>query len=90
VGKVILFIIDPSETCGYPLEKQMHLLEGIKERFQVPALVVANKTDISVTDIADMSMSTLTREGVDAVLDRLVEMMPIIEAQVIQETPDIE
>jgi len=57
----------------------MHLLDGIKERFQVPALVVANKTDISVSDIGDMSMSTLTREGVDAVLDRLVEMMPIIE-----------
>jgi nucleolar GTP-binding protein len=89
VGKVILFIIDPSETCGYTLEKQMHLLEGIKERFQVPALVVANKTDISLSDIGDMSMSTLTREGVDAVLDRLVEMMPITEVQEIQETQDI-
>jgi GTP1/Obg family GTP-binding protein len=68
----------------------MHLLEGIKERFQVPALVVANKTDISISEIGDMSMSTLTREGVDAVLDRLVEMMPVTEVQEIQETPDID
>ncbi|MDP2845788.1 MAG: NOG1 family protein, partial [Candidatus Methanoperedens sp.] len=47
VGKVILYIIDPSETCGYTLEKQMHLLGEIRKEFAVPVLVVANKTDIS-------------------------------------------
>ena len=75
VGKVILYIIDPSETCGYSLKEQMHLLEEIKKEFDVPALVVANKADISAPfEGADMNMSTLTREGVDAVLNRLVEM----------------
>lgn len=75
VGKVILYIIDPSETCGYTLEKQMHLLEEIKKEFGVPIIVVANKTDISgVVEGADMSMSTLTDDGVDKVLDRLVEL----------------
>lgn len=76
VGKVILYIIDPSETCGYTLEVQMHLLEEIKKEFEVPILVVANKVDISKpVEDADMSMSTLTREGVDAVLDRLLEIL---------------
>jgi nucleolar GTP-binding protein len=78
VGKAILYIVDPSETCGYTLEKQMHLLEEIKKEFGVPMLVVANKTDISApVEGVDTSMSTLTGEGVDAVLDRLVEMLTV-------------
>lgn len=78
VGKAILYIVDPSETCGYTLEKQMHLLEEIKKEFGVPMLVVANKTDISApVEGIDMSMSTLTGEGVEAVLDRLVEMLTV-------------
>ncbi|MDO9098733.1 MAG: NOG1 family protein, partial [Candidatus Methanoperedens sp.] len=74
VGKVILYIIDPSETCGYTLEKQMHLLGEIRKEFAVPVLVVANKTDISKPQEGfDMSMSTLTGESVEAVLNRLVD-----------------
>ncbi len=79
VGKAVLYIIDPSETCGYTLEKQMHLLEEIKKEFAVPMLVVANKIDISATvEGADMSMSTLTGEGVQEVLEKLVEMVTIL------------
>lgn len=76
VGKIILYIIDPSETCGYTLDEQMHLLEEIKREFGIPLIVVANKIDISsLFEDAEISMSTLTGEGVDNVLDRLVEML---------------
>lgn len=81
VGKAVLYIIDPSETCGYTLEKQMHLLEEIKKEFAVPILVVANKTDISSFEGVDMGMSTLTGEGVQEVLERLVEMVKEATAQ---------
>ncbi len=75
VGKVILYIVDPSETCGYTLDKQMHLLEEIKKGFMVPVLVAANKIDISAQpDGVDISMSTLTGDGVEVVLNTLVEM----------------
>lgn len=77
VGKVILYIIDPSGTCGYSLDTQMHLLEEIKNRFTAPFLIVANKKDLTVADVGDMSMSTSEGEGVEAVLDRLLEMMPV-------------
>lgn len=80
VGKVILYIIDPSGTCGYSLDTQMHLLDEIKNRFTAPFLIVANKKDLAVLDIGDMSMSTLKGEGVDAVLERLLEMMPVKES----------
>jgi nucleolar GTP-binding protein len=84
VGDVMLFIIDPSETCGYTLEKQMHLLEEIKNEFGIPMIVAANKTDISKTTVkADMSMSTLTGDGVEAVLERLLEMMPAHDLNII-------
>lgn len=76
VGKVILYIIDPSETCGYSLDKQMHLFLEIKKEFMVPVLVAANKTDISAPfEGAEMSMSTLTGEGVGVVLERLMELL---------------
>ena len=78
VGKVVLFIIDPSETCGYTLEKQMNLLEEIKKEFGIPMIVAANKTDISKHSVGtNMSMSTLTGEGVEEVLERLLEMISL-------------
>ncbi len=77
VAKVMLFIIDPSETCGYTLDKQMHLLGEIKKEFGIPMIVVANKSDISKpAGEADTSMSTLTGDGVEEVLDRLLEKIP--------------
>ncbi len=42
----------------------------------MPILVAANKTDLSApSEGADMSMSTLTGEGVEAVLEKLVGML---------------
>jgi nucleolar GTP-binding protein len=79
VGKAVLYIIDPSETCGYTLDKQMHLLEEIKKEFAVPMLVAANKVDIAApVEDADMSMSTLAGDGVQEVLEKLVEMVTIV------------
>lgn len=75
VGKVILYIIDPSETCGFELDKQLHLLEEIRKEFQLPILVAANKKDISSFEGADMGMSTLTGEGVKEVLEKLVGIL---------------
>jgi nucleolar GTP-binding protein len=77
VGNVVLFIIDPSETCGYTLAEQYNLLGEVKKFIRMPALVVANKIDIEgEKDVeADMLMSTLTDEGVMEVRDRLVEMI---------------
>ncbi|MFB0544477.1 MAG: NOG1 family protein, partial [Asgard group archaeon] len=44
---LIIFMIDPSETCGYPLEKQVNLYKEVKEYFsKVLILVAVNKVDI--------------------------------------------
>lgn len=75
VADVILFIIDPSGHCGYPLEAQQHLLKEVKGLVGIPVVVVANKSDITRIDQYD-SMSTETGEGVDEVLDRLLSYRP--------------
>jgi nucleolar GTP-binding protein len=63
---LILFILDPSEYCGYPIEDQYRLLETVRAMVTVPVIVVSNKADIKGGD--GLSMSTATGEGVDEVL----------------------
>jgi len=88
VGNVTLFIIDPSETCGYTLKEQYHLLKEVRDFVNMPVVVAANKIDIQGGEEkvdADMYMSTLKGEGVMEVRDRLVEM---IEAGIPKEKPE--
>eukprot|EP00096_Caligus_rogercresseyi_P013974 TRINITY_DN6536_c0_g1_i1.p1 TRINITY_DN6536_c0_g1~~TRINITY_DN6536_c0_g1_i1.p1 ORF type:complete len:674 (-),score=201.45 TRINITY_DN6536_c0_g1_i1:95-2074(-) len=43
----VVFIVDPSEQCGYNLESQFSLFESIKPLFaNKPLVVVGNKTDV--------------------------------------------
>jgi nucleolar GTP-binding protein len=71
---VILFILDPSEHCGYPLASQLHLAETLAAWIQHPMLVAANKADLAGYEDAP-GMSTLTGVGVDQVLDRLLSLL---------------
>lgn len=71
---VVLFIVDPSEHSGYPLESQLRLAEDIKSWIDLPVLIVANKADI--LGIAGMPvMSTLTGDGVAGVLEELISLL---------------
>lgn len=71
---VVLFIIDPSEHSGYPLESQLRLVEDIKGWVKLPILMVANKSDLlSYTGVP--GMSTMTGVGVCEVLDELVSIL---------------
>ncbi len=73
----ILYVLDPSERCGYPLAEQLSLLEELQASFDVPFIVVENKADITSTG-QRATMSCETGEGVDAVvehaLDRALEV----------------
>lgn len=71
---VVLFITDPSGHCGFPLSDQFNLLQDIKGWIDMPILVAANKADLT-KEQPDLSMSTMTGEGVPEVLNRLLEML---------------
>ncbi|MGQ4834082.1 MAG: NOG1 family protein [Candidatus Asgardarchaeia archaeon] len=48
LANLIIFVLDPSETCGMPLEEQMNLYYDIKRTFpDLPVIPVANKVDIT-------------------------------------------
>ncbi len=71
---VVLYILDPSEHCGYPLDSQLRLAEDLSNWIRLPMLMVANKADIKrYGDLAEMS--TQTGEGVFEVLEKLIELL---------------
>lgn len=48
LGRIIVYIFDPSEYCGFPIEAQMHLFREIYEEFnEFPFIVVLNKVDVA-------------------------------------------
>jgi len=71
---VVLFILDPSEHCGYPLESQLRLVEDLKSWIKLPMLVVANKADI-LRYSGVLEMSTSTGQGVNDVLEHLLSLL---------------
>jgi len=75
VANVVLFILDPSEHCGYPMDVQLRLLEEVKGMVSVPVLVVANKSDLTVAS-GYPTMSTQTGEGVDDVIAVILTHKP--------------
>ncbi len=46
LGDVIIYIFDPTETCGYSIESQMSLYKEIKREFDKPIIVICNKSDV--------------------------------------------
>lgn len=73
VADLVLFVIDASEHCGYSIEAQEKLREEIDRMVTVPMLTVVNKADIKKTEDR-FNMSTVTGEGVEAVLAELLQL----------------
>jgi nucleolar GTP-binding protein len=88
VADIILFILDPSEHCGYPMEVQLNLLEEVKGLIDVPLVVVSNKSDITAAE-GYLTMSTQTGDGVDVVLAEILSHKPKPLARMVDTVPDI-
>lgn len=71
IADVVLFILDPSAYCGYPIEEQMHLLKEVRELVGVPVVVAANKSDV-LSIPGYLSMSTIDGTGVQEVMSELL------------------
>jgi nucleolar GTP-binding protein len=77
IADIILFILDPSEHCGYPMEVQLNLLGEVKGMIEVPLVVVANKSDLQVAE-GYLTMSTGKGEGVEEVLAAILVHKPAV------------
>lgn len=73
VADCVLVFVDASEACGYPLADQLALRDGVRDRFDVPALTVCAKADRSRDLEADHYLSVTEEEGVEELVDAAVD-----------------
>jgi nucleolar GTP-binding protein len=83
LAHVIIFMIDPSETCGWTLEQQLNLLKEVRRMFPLnPLLVVLNKVDITPpeqlgkarAEVPDVyEIIAITGEGVEQLMNDAVD-----------------
>ncbi len=70
----ILFFVDASAYCGYPLDAQLELRDSVEEEFgDIPVLTVCNKSDLSTDVEADLYMSIEEDDNVTGTLDAAVD-----------------
>ena len=76
LATAIVFMFDPTETCGYDMTAQEHLLETVRKEFaKVPIIEVENKADLTKTKSARMKISASTGKGVADLVDKLLGML---------------
>jgi nucleolar GTP-binding protein len=73
LADAVLFFLDASGTCGYPLDAQEALRDELRARFDAPVVTACNKADLSRAAEADCYLSVETGEGVAAALDQAIE-----------------
>ncbi|ESP89209.1 NOG1 family protein [Candidatus Halobonum tyrrellensis] len=73
LADAVLFVVDASGDCGYPLDAQLALRDSVVAEFDVPVLTVCNKSDRSREVEADAYMSVTDDDNVEGVLDLAVE-----------------
>lgn len=68
-GKVVLYLLDPTGSCGWPLADQEALLERLKARFPDRVFIeVENKADVLKTSTTRPKISCRTGDGIDEVV----------------------
>jgi len=76
LADLIVFISDPSETCGYSLKDQLNMLSQIKEIFSdVPFIFVENKVDLKKTNSSHLKISCTNNEGIDEVIKEIFKIL---------------
>jgi nucleolar GTP-binding protein len=80
LANVIVFIIDPSEYCGYSMESQLRILSDIKSKFKdIPIIEVENKVDITRLDTERIKISSLEGEGLEDLKEMIIVNIREIE-----------
>ncbi len=73
LASIIVFILDPSETCGYSMDEQLKLLSEIKKDFNIPIMEVENKVDLLRSDSQRIKISAKMGDGLEGLVDEIVD-----------------
>ena len=80
---VMLVVLDPSETCGYSMEKQTKLLESLQKGFEgVPIIVAESKNDVHKTDSGRLNFSAKTGDNMEALRTAVINELRKIRLEI--------
>ena len=80
LAKLILFVFDPTESCGYSMQKQMSIYNEISEQFiGIPFIKILNKSDLKEwgfkEDIEGIKISAEEGENIDLLKENIEEIL---------------
>jgi nucleolar GTP-binding protein len=74
LSDVIVFMLDPTEICGYTLKNQKKLLIQLKKIFDDSVfIVIENKSDIKKFNSRNLKISCVNKVGIDELIEKIVE-----------------
>ncbi len=79
VSEKILFVIDPTEICGYTIEKQISLLKRTKTKFKQPIIVLINKSDLKEEWVTDVSKKLKSFKTVEISAEKSKDINKVID-----------
>lgn len=80
-ASVVLFVIDPTSSCGFPVPEQERLLERWRAELpRVPFLVVETKSDLERSPSSRLRVSAVTGEGLEALRVELQRLLAGLKA----------
>lgn len=72
LADIIVFILDPSETCGYSIKDQKNLLKQVQEMFSYSFfIIVENKTDFKKSKLKNLKISCTEDIGIDELKEQI-------------------
>jgi nucleolar GTP-binding protein len=73
LADIIIFIFDPTETCGYSFDDQKNLFSQMKKMFKdSDFIIVENKADFNKTKSKNFKVSCETQEGIDIIIKEII------------------
>lgn len=81
----VLYFLDISEQCGYPLEQQLQLFESIRPLFvNKEVMLVANKTDVTPYEELPSNKRAMIEEAAGRASAQVIPMSNVSEENVSQ------
>ena len=91
LAHVIIFMVDPSEACGWTFDQQLNLLSEVQKMFPLnPLLIVLNKVDITPPEKLELARKKLPNSqeiiaiegvGVEKLMRDAVEEVDLVPIQ---------
>lgn len=80
LSTLVLFVVDPTESCGYELSAQAELFKQVTDMFATPVLVVFTKQDLATPAQTAIARKAITAEAVDVDTSKKASVEKLLSA----------